>query len=133
MKINTIRMAALCAALLVATITPALAQDVKLTVNNTGQAKYDSFPVTSGVPLSEAMGVKDISGLAIVDAGGKPVPAQFKVLSRWGALADASKPIKWVLCDFQADVAPRAKAGFGLRAGPCASRWPRRASGTWRT
>jgi hypothetical protein len=117
MKINTIRMAALCAALLVATITPALAQDVKLTVNNTGQAKYDSFPVTSGVPLSEAMGVKDISGLAIVDAGGKPVPAQFKVLSRWGALADASKPIKWVLCDFQADVAPRAKAGFGLRAG----------------
>ncbi|WP_243361545.1 hypothetical protein [Fundidesulfovibrio terrae] len=97
--------------------SPVLAEEVKLTVNNPEQAKYEAYPVTSGVPLSEAMGVKGTGELALLDASGKPVPAQFKVLARWGELNDASKPIKWVLCDFQADVAPRGKAAYTLKTG----------------
>ena len=41
-----------------------------------------NFPVTTGVPLP--MGTLDHPGnAALLDADGRPVPAQFEVLSRW--------------------------------------------------
>lgn len=106
---------AVLALVCVAGLGHAVAADVKLTVTNPGQAKYASFPVTSGVPLAQDLGVKDVGRMALLDSRGKAVPAQFRLLSRWGRLDDANAPVRWVLIDFQTDLEPRGKASFTLR------------------
>ncbi|MCP4250431.1 MAG: hypothetical protein GY778_25590 [bacterium] len=62
-------------------------------------------PVTVGVPLPHSAGITDIDVLGIFD-GETELPAQFRVLSRWGGGVEAeSQPIRWVLADFQVDLA----------------------------
>jgi len=61
-----------------------------------------SLPVSIGVPISEALGVFDPIHLGVTDANGAAVPSQMRALARWrGGASDASKPIKWLLVDFQ--------------------------------
>ncbi len=61
-----------------------------------------SLPVTIGVPISEAAGVFDAAQLGVADANGAAVPSQMRALARWrGGVNDTSKPIKWLLVDFQ--------------------------------
>lgn len=67
--------------------------------------KITRRPASAGVPLAEAANVRDVSRIALVDAAGRAVPAQFRVLARWrGTVSDAGRPIKWLLVD--ADVPP---------------------------
>jgi hypothetical protein len=67
--------------------------------------KITRRPAHAGVPVAESANVRDVSRIALVDAAGKAVAAQFRVLARWrGAAGDAGRPIKWLLVD--ADVAP---------------------------
>jgi len=68
--------------------------------------------------LAKESGIISTDQLRVTDAQGKPVPAQFRVLSRWGRLEDAKAPIRWVLVDFQADVPPRGTATYRLQQGP---------------
>ncbi len=69
---------------------------IPINVNNA------SLPVTIGVPLSEAAGVFDAAQLGVTDPNGATVPSQMRALARWrGGARDASKPIKWLLVDFQ--------------------------------
>ena len=57
-------------------------------------------PATFGVPLKEEANVRDPANLALADAAGRAVPAQFRVLARWRApVADQGRPIKWLLVD----------------------------------
>ncbi len=64
-----------------------------------------SEPVVGGVPLPEDAHVLDPSELAIVAQDGQVLPAQFKVLARWhGIPSDTTKPIKWVLVNFQGNL-----------------------------
>ena len=72
-----------------------------------GLARTDE-PVTSGVPLRPGS-VRDLSKLAITDADGKRLPAQFTALARW---PDGS--VRWLLCDFQATVEAKGKAVYTL-------------------
>jgi hypothetical protein len=61
-----------------------------------------SLPVVIGVPLSEAAGVFDAAQLGVTDTNGTAVPSQMRALARWrGGANDTSKPIKWLLVDFQ--------------------------------
>lgn len=89
-----------------------------LEVNNWPDVARTGDPVTAGVPLPQGA-VTDITKLRITDGSGNTVPAQFKWLSKWwweknqGLTQDPS--LKWVLCDFQADVAAKNKAAFTLR------------------
>ncbi|MBD3357477.1 MAG: DNRLRE domain-containing protein, partial [Chitinivibrionales bacterium] len=72
-------------------------------------------PVTSGIPIPEEERITSVSRLAMTDAQGVRIPAQFSVLSRWkGAVGDTTKPIKWVLVDFQADVTGNGNAVYYL-------------------
>ena len=65
--------------------------------------KITRRPATFGVPLKETANVRDAATLALRDASGKAVPAQFRVLSRWrGAANDSSRPVKWLLVDADA-------------------------------
>lgn len=85
---------------------------VNLTLTERAGETRASEPVTGGIPLVAGQ-LKDVSDLAILDPSDRPVPAQFKVLSRhW---EDGS--INWVLADFQADVPAGGKAAYRLVSG----------------
>lgn len=78
---------------------------VPLTVKDWVNVNHIRSPVTSGIPLPLGE-IKSADQLQIVTAGGKQTPAQFRALAWW-----PDKSIRWVLCDFQADV----KAGGSSR------------------
>jgi hypothetical protein len=66
-----------------------------------------------GVPLPRAAGVTDAARLRVLDAGGQPVPAQFRVLARWNAgRDDPAAPIQWVLAEA---VRPAGASALRLR------------------
>jgi len=67
-------------------------------------------PVTTGVPLPEGA-LEEAGSAVLLDADGKPVPAQFEALSRWTP-GDGS--IRWLLVDTQASLNPGALAPFTL-------------------
>ena len=101
---------------------------VPLTVTEPAGVVRADEPVTSGVPLPKGA-VTDVGRLRLVGPDGKPVPAQFRVLSRWwkglegpkgAAFANGDGSIKWVLVDFQANVAAKASAVFTLTDGGAA-------------
>ncbi|HMV82007.1 MAG TPA: discoidin domain-containing protein [Blastocatellia bacterium] len=61
-----------------------------------------SLPVTIGVPLGEAANVTDAAQLGVTDSAGNAVPAQIRVLARWGGTPEqTARPIKWLLVDFK--------------------------------
>jgi hypothetical protein len=67
--------------------------------------KISRRPASAGVPLAESANVRDVNRIALVDAAGKAVPAQFRALARWrGTADDAGRPVKWLLVD--TDAAP---------------------------
>ena len=69
----------------------------------------------SGVPLPRALGVRHLRSLAVVDAAGHPVPADFRVLARWNAgLDQANAPVQWLLVAFPASVGAHGKAVYRL-------------------
>lgn len=90
--------------------------NVPLTVTDYAGVDRVGEPVTSGIPLPEHLNIKDQNTLQIIDANGNPVPRQFKVFARWhGTPNDATKPIKWMLLDFQANVPPNGTTTYYLR------------------
>ncbi|MBN2432625.1 MAG: hypothetical protein JXQ27_14210 [Acidobacteria bacterium] len=72
----------------------------RLTVTFTeraGAARNGEYAV-AGVPLPRDWNVTDPGRLRLTFPGGSPVPAQFEVLTRWGAAPDAAgAPIQWLL------------------------------------
>jgi hypothetical protein len=86
-----------------------------LFVENTQPFDRRAEPVTSGVPLPQSLNLTSPNQLRILDAAGREVPAQFRVLGRWGGGAtDTSRPIRWLEVHFAADVPPRATATYTL-------------------
>ena len=91
---------------------------VALTVTERSGVARHSEPVTSGVPLARAHDIRTVGGLKLVDSAGGTVPAQFKVTSRWGGgPGEGGLPIRWLLVDFQADVAANGSATYYLQQG----------------
>src|SRR4029079_12414600 len=71
--------------------------------------------VRSGLPLPRGLNVLGTAGLAIVDAAGTPVPAEFEVTARWNAgKNDATAPIQWLLVTFPATVGANQTATYRL-------------------
>ena len=92
---------------------------VELTVSETAGLARTQEPVTLGVPLPRSANIADAASLRVVAAdGATPVPAQIQVTARWdGPPADTTKPIRWALIDFQADVAANGSATYYLKDG----------------
>jgi hypothetical protein len=89
--------------------------NVPLTVQETAGVARTAQPVTSGVPIPRSQNLTNLSDLRLLDPNGDPVPAQFTPLARWGgAPDDASKPVRWLLLDFQADVPANGTATYRL-------------------
>ena len=70
------------------------------------------WPVTSGVPLAPGE-LRRHAQAALFDEEGQELPLQTEVLSRW---SDGS--IRWLLLDFQVDLAADEAKQFVLRYGP---------------
>lgn len=90
--------------------------NVPLRVQNRSDVERTNEPVTSGLPLPKELNLQDVSGLGLVDAAGSSLPAQFIPLARWGgAPDDASRPVRWLLLDFQASIPARGETVYFLQ------------------
>ena len=108
------------------TPTPPAGALVTLEVAETVGEERVAGPVTSGVPLPESADILDPDSLRLVDGAGRAVPAQMTALARWGgAPDDDSRPIRWLLLDFQADVQAGGTASFRLERGGDSPPFPR--------
>jgi hypothetical protein len=97
---------------------------VPLTVRETAGIARAGEVAQSGLPLPRSAGVRDPRTLAVVDASGKPVPADFRVLARWNAGLDSDAPIQWLLVAFPATVEARKSAAYHLVLDGSAGRNP---------
>jgi len=88
-------------------------------VQNAADVARTQAPVASGLCLPEWSPYLDPNlEFELVDGNGSPVPVQFKVLSRWGGTRDdGSRPAKWALIEFLADVPASGTAVYFLRQG----------------
>lgn len=89
---------------------------VPITVLNEPGAHASAAPMTTGVPFPRGA-LTEASNVRLVDEHGEAVPLQTKVTARWSRFGS----IKWLLCDFTADLdgGPRELfLEFGSRASP---------------
>jgi len=89
----------------------AMAVEVSVSVTEPAGIARTDQPVTGGIPFKTG-DVKSADDLVLVDAAGKPVPAQFTVLVKHD---DGS--VKWVLVDFVASVGAGETATYTLKTG----------------
>lgn len=88
---------------------------IPLEVTNTLSFPRTREPITNGVPLAADLGVMNLKHLSLLNSQKKNVPAQFKVLARWGGTPeDSTRPIKWVLVTFFADIPAQTKQTYLL-------------------
>jgi len=92
--------------------TWAWAAEVPLRVEEPAGVERTGWPVTSGIPLAKGA-LADDRAAALFDADGSEVPLQTEVLARW---PDGS--IRWLLLDFQIDLAAGENKALLLRYGP---------------
>jgi hypothetical protein len=102
-------------------ILPAVAAadlDVPLIVWDTAGVVRSQEICSSGIPLP-CGALKEPEGIAVFNADGKAVPAQFRVLERWREKADGRDDlsVKWLLVTFLADVPADKSASYRLRLG----------------
>jgi len=91
---------------------PAATASVKITVEEPTGVGRTAWPVTSGVPLARGL-LRDEKCVGLFSADGRQLPLQTEVLARW---PDGS--VRWLLLDFQVDLAAKDKKIFSLRYGP---------------
>jgi hypothetical protein len=110
----------LCATLLAALPAaaawpPASPAQLVMTVRDTAGIARSGEVLSSGVPLARSLAITSTAGLAVVDSGGSPLPAEFRVLGRWFADPDDSgAPIQWLLVSFPATVSANGSASYRL-------------------
>ncbi|HKH49212.1 MAG TPA: hypothetical protein VKM72_31485 [Thermoanaerobaculia bacterium] len=91
---------------------------IRLEVRETSGVARQGEVLRSGVPLPRSLNVRDPRQLAVIDAAGQPVSAQFDVLARWNAgLTETEAPVQWVLVIFPATVPARGSAAYWLVTG----------------
>ena len=93
----------------------AAALDIPLSITDYAGTDRTGEPVSSGIPLPQDANISSVDSLQVTDGDNNPIPAQFRILSRWhGTLDETARPIKWVLVDFQADVPAEGTATYHL-------------------
>ncbi len=88
---------------------------LNMTVRETAGVARNGEVLRSGVPIPRSLNLRGTGALAVVDAAGAAVPAQFEVTARWNAgLADTTAPIQWLMVSFPASVGARGTATYRL-------------------
>src|SRR5688572_3231637 len=102
-------------AVLIVVLALRIDAQIVLAVRETAGVARDDEVVRSGVPLARASGIRATAQLAVVNADGRPVPAEFEILARWNAgRADTAAAIQWLLVTFPASVAANGSATYTL-------------------
>ncbi|MFO8012821.1 MAG: hypothetical protein R6X20_05880 [Phycisphaerae bacterium] len=109
---RTFRSLCPCVVFLVLAVAAAAAEpfEVPLTVQESAGVARRSEPISGGVPLPKGRFRKD-QPFALADSGGNAVPCQFTPL-----VVEADGTLRWVLLDFQDDVAAGATNQYVLKA-----------------
>lgn len=88
---------------------------LRLNIRETAGIARSGEVVRTGVPMPRSLNIKSIAQLAVVDAAGNAVPADFRITARWNApLSDAAAPIQWLLVSFPANVGSRSNASYRI-------------------
>ncbi|MFC1712380.1 hypothetical protein ACFL6S_01860 [Candidatus Poribacteria bacterium] len=95
----------------------AKADSISLVVKEPSGIERRSWPVTSGVPLPE--GALEDSARVRLSSEGEELPLQTEVLTRW---PDGS--VRWLLLDFQLDLAANGERNLALEYGSHVERSP---------
>ena len=91
---------------------------IRLSVQETAGVNRVEEPVTSGIPLPESANILKTDSLQLTDASNNVIPTQLTVTSRWkGTAGDSTKPIKWILLDFNATIPANGYATYYLTSG----------------
>ncbi|MHC4915442.1 MAG: hypothetical protein ACYTGB_08100 [Planctomycetota bacterium] len=110
----------LIAAALLGLLAPRAARALEAPINviETAGVERKAEPVSIGVPVPRgALKAADLAKLCVISPAGEKVPAQFEVLGWWWPTErhpDKQRSIRWVLCDFQADVPAKGRAAYKL-------------------
>lgn len=92
--------------------------DAPMRVRETAGVARSGEVIRSGIPIPRSAGLLSTAGLAVVDASGVAIPAQFRVLARWNAgRSDANAPIQWLLVSFPASVSANGTSTYRLTTG----------------
>ncbi len=86
---------------------------VKLKVTDYSGVQRVDWPVTSGIPFPKGV-IKDERHIALFDSQGKEIPLQTSILSRYW---EADNSIRWVLLDFNANVAANGTSYYIVKYG----------------
>ncbi|UCG57048.1 MAG: hypothetical protein JSU70_19560 [Phycisphaerales bacterium] len=82
---------------------------VRLSVQEPSGVSRSGWPVSSGVPFAQGA-LRDTGYIALLDNDGRETPLQTEVLASW---PDGS--VRWLLVDFQVDLAASETKTFDLR------------------
>ena len=74
---------------------------IKLTIENAGDVERKAWPITQGVPFAEGE-LERGAPVRVVDSDGQDLPTQSTCLATW---SKNLKHVKWLLVDFQCDLA----------------------------
>jgi hypothetical protein len=99
-------------------VTAVATGEVRLAVDEPAGVQRQQWPVTSGIPLAQGA-LRDDQAAALSDEKGRELPLQTETLARW---PDGS--IRWLLLDFQIELAAHEKKTLTLRYGPEVRRTP---------
>ena len=112
------RRSMLCTLVLCLAAGVARAGEIRLAVEEPAGVERQQWPVSSGVPFARGI-LRDDQATALFDAAGGELPLQTETLVRW---PDGS--VRWLLVDFQIDLAAKQKKTLTLRYGPEVRRAP---------
>jgi len=95
---------------------PAKRERVRLHVDEPAGVARKAWPITAGVPFGRGMlSVKDVEEhTRVLDAEGRELPCQTQLTATW---TDAGLFARWVLFDFQGDLAANEGAEFFVEFG----------------
>lgn len=106
---------ALAVGLLAAVAGAQVAPIIPIRVVNGSSVDRVGEPVSVGIPVQRLPAFYSTFGARIQSPGGVLIPSQFKVLTRWGGVrTDATKPIRWMLATFRADVPANSTVEYML-------------------
>ena len=100
-----------CLCLVTLFTATAIGDQIAITVAEPSGVDRSGWPVTSGIPLAQGE-LRDHRQAALFDAEGNEIPLQTEILNRW-----PDGTIRWLLIDFQVDLAANQSQEFVLRYG----------------
>lgn len=87
---------------------------IPLCISGDQSVHYKAWPVTQGIPFADGV-LESHAPVRVLDENGMPLSTQSRCLATWNK---DMKYVKWLLIDFQVDLAAGQQRNFLLDYGP---------------